>query len=86
LRMDFVSNLADVVAGDAVVASGVDGIYPKGFVIGTVEKSERGKQLHRAITVTPAVDFSSIEEVLIVLVPARGAVTEETSDKRESSK
>ncbi len=87
LRMDFVSNLADVVAGDAVVASGVDGIYPKGFVIGTVEKSERGKQLHRAITITPAVDFSSIEEVLIVLVPARGAVTEDTTDaKREAPK
>ena len=86
LRMDFVSNLADVVAGDAVVASGVDGIYPKGFVIGTVEKSERGKQLHRAITITPAVDFSSIEEVLIVLVPARGAVIEETTDKRGDPK
>ena len=86
LRMDFVSNLADVVVGDAVVASGVDGIYPKGFVIGTVEKSERGKQLHRAITIATAVDFSSIEEVLIVLVPARGAVTDETTDKRGDSK
>ena len=86
LRMDYVSNLADVVAGDAVVASGVDGIYPKGFVIGTVAKSERGKQLHRAIVVTPAVDFSSIEEVLIVLIPARGAVTEEAGGQREGGK
>ena len=77
LRMDYVSNLADVVPGDTVVASGVDGIYPKGFVIGIVEKSERGKQLHRAIVVTPAVDFSSVEELLIVLVPARGAITDE---------
>ena len=39
LRMELVSNLADVKAGDVVVASGVDGIYPKGFTIGTVEKS-----------------------------------------------
>ena len=30
--------------GDVVVASGVDGIYPKGFAIGTVEKSERGPE------------------------------------------
>ena len=29
--------------------------------------AERGKQLYRAITVSPAVDFSSIEEVLITL-------------------
>ena len=81
LRMDFVSNLADVNPGDAVVASGIDGIYPKGFLIGTIEKSERGKQLHRAITVKPAVDFSALEEVLIVLVPARGAVMDEPADK-----
>ena len=86
LRMDFVSNLADVVVGDAVVASGIDGIYPKGFIIGTIEKSERGKQLHRAIVVKPAVDFSSLEEVLIVLVPARGAVTDEPAGKREDAK
>jgi len=71
-----VSNLADVAPGDVVVASGVDGIYPKGFVIGTVEKSERGLSLHRLISVRPAVDFSSVEEVLIVLVPARGAIVE----------
>src|SRR5262245_60685690 len=34
LRMELVSNLADVQQGDAIVASGVDGIYPKGFGIG----------------------------------------------------
>jgi rod shape-determining protein MreC len=86
LRMDHVSNLADVNAGDLVVASGIDGIYPKGFVIGTIEKSERGKQLHRAIVVRQAVDFSSLEEVLIVLVPARGAVTDDAGGKREDAK
>jgi rod shape-determining protein MreC len=86
LRMDFVSNLADVVVGDAVVASGIHGIYPKGFVIGTIEKSDRGQQLHRAIQVRPAVDFSSLEEVLIVLVPARGAVMDEKTEKREGAK
>ena len=42
LRMDFVSNLADVKAGDVVVTSGADGIYPRGFRIGWVERSERG--------------------------------------------
>jgi rod shape-determining protein MreC len=82
LKMDLVGNLADVKSGDVVVASGVDGIYPKGFVIGTVEKSERGKELHRDITVRPAVDFSSLEEVLVVLVPARGAADEPAGTDR----
>jgi rod shape-determining protein MreC len=76
LTMDLVSNLADVKPGDIVVASGVDGIYPKGFRIGQVETSERGAQLYRTITVRPAVNFSSIEEVLVVLVPARPVVSE----------
>ncbi len=37
LRMDYVSEVADIVIGDSIVASGIDGIYPKGFVIGRVE-------------------------------------------------
>ena len=77
LRMELVSNLADIKAGDLIVASGIDGIYPKGFSLGTVETSERGQGLHRSITVRPKVDFSSLEEVLVVLVPARGATPED---------
>ncbi len=77
LRMDLVANLADVKDGDNVVASGVDGIYPKGFLIGRVERSERGTGLYRNITVRPAVDFSSVEEVLVVLVPPRPATRDE---------
>jgi rod shape-determining protein MreC len=76
LTMDLVSNLADVKPGDVVVASGVDGIYPKGFRIGQVETSERGAQLYRLIRIRPAVDFSNLEEVLVVLVPARSVVPE----------
>jgi rod shape-determining protein MreC len=77
LRMELVSNLADVKAGDVVVASGVDGIYPKGFAIGKIERSERGSGLYRNVTVRPAVDFSSLEEVLVVLVPPRPATRDE---------
>jgi rod shape-determining protein MreC len=80
LIMDLVSNLADVKPGDVVVASGVDGIYPKGFVIGRVESSERGGRLYRNITVRPAVDFSSLEEVLVVLVPPRPATPDEPAE------
>jgi rod shape-determining protein MreC len=68
-----VSNLADVVAGDVIVTSGVDGIYPKGFTIGRVEASERGSGLYRTIAVRPAVEFRGLEEVLVVLTPARPA-------------
>ena len=69
LRMDYVPGTADVKPGDLVVTSGIDGIYPKGFVIGTVETVERGLGSYHQIKIRPAVDFSRIEEVLVVLTP-----------------
>ena len=77
LAMDLVSNLADVKQHDTIVTSGVDGIYPKGYTIGWVETAERGPGLYQIITVRPAVDFSSLEEVLVVLVPPRPATEAE---------
>ena len=73
LAMELVSNLAEVTVNDAIVTSGVDGIYPKGYTIGWVDSVARGPGLYQIITVRPAVDFSSLEEVLVVLVPARPA-------------
>ena len=69
LRMEYVSEVADVVVGDVVVTSGIDGIYPKGFVIGRVESVEKSGGAYKRILVRPAVDFSSLEEVLVVLTP-----------------
>jgi rod shape-determining protein MreC len=86
LKLELVSNLSDVKAGDVVVASGVDGIYPKGYAVGTVERSERGAGMYLAITVRPAVDFSSLEEVLVVLTPPRPAVTAEPGAVAESAR
>ena len=50
-------------------SSGIDGIYPKGFAIGKVESLERSGGAYRRIIVRPAVDFSSLEEVLVVVTP-----------------
>ncbi|HYT67044.1 MAG TPA: rod shape-determining protein MreC [Vicinamibacterales bacterium] len=77
LRMELVSNLTDVKPGDAVVASGVDGIFPKGYLIGRVERVDRGTGLYRTISVRPGVEFSSLEEVLVVLSSPRPASRDE---------
>ena len=69
LRMNYVSGTADVQVGDAVVTSGIDGIYPKGLVIGQIESLERGSGDFDAIVVRPVVDFSSVEAVLVVVTP-----------------
>ena len=69
LRLDFVSDSADVRVGDTVVTSGIDGIYPSGFVIGRVSQVDRSSGAYHAIAIQPAVDFSSLEDVLVVLSP-----------------
>jgi len=81
LQMQYVSEASDLVVGDLVVTSGIDTIYPKGLVIGKVETVEKNGPAFKRIVVKPAVDFSQIEEVLIVLTPtpakdAAGGVSE----------
>ena len=81
LRLEYMSEVFDVVVGDVVVTSGIDGIYPKGFVIGRIESVERAGTAYKRITIKPAVDFSSLEEVLVVVTPtpaheAEGGVSE----------
>ena len=67
LRMDYVSNLEDVRIGDRIVTSGVDRIYPGGFLIGEVTEVEQGVGLYLVIHVDPVVEFSRIEDVLVVV-------------------
>ena len=69
LRMNYVSGTADVKVGDVLITSGIEGIYPKGFVIGQIESIERGAGEFSNIVIRPAVDFSSLEAVLVVLTP-----------------
>jgi len=70
-RLDHVPGAADIQVGDRVVTSGIEGIYPKGFFIGQIESIEPRPG---DIVVRPAVEFSSLESVLVVLaVPASEA-------------
>lgn len=77
LRLDYVSGTADIKVGDRVVTAGIDGIYPKGFLIGQIESIERGAGGYSGIMVRPAVDFSALETVLVVLTPPAIDVVEE---------
>ena len=67
LRMEYVSNLEDVQLGDVVVTSGIDGVYPKGFVIGEVVVVHRGPGLYKTIHVRPKVEFNDLEDVLVIV-------------------
>jgi rod shape-determining protein MreC len=64
------SEASDVTVGDVVVTSGIDGIYPKGFTIGRIDVVEKNGTAYKRITVKPAVDFTALEDVLIVTTPS----------------
>ena len=61
-----IGSLADVQPDDKILTAGIDGIYPKGIPVGTVSKADKGQELFKSIRVKPAVDFGSIEEVIIL--------------------
>ena len=63
------SEASDVAVGDLVVTSGIDTIYPKGLVVGRVETVEKSGPSFKRIIVKPAVNFSQLEEVLVVVTP-----------------
>ena len=56
-----------VAAGDVVLTSGGDQIFPKGLPVGAVSKVGNGKDLFLTIKIKPASNLSKLEEVLVLL-------------------
>ncbi len=70
-KLYYLPSGADIRIGDTVITSGLDEVFPKGLLIGTVAALDEGKGIYDAIVRWDA-DFSHLEEVL-VLVPASDA-------------
>lgn len=66
LRMEYVSDLEDVLPGDRIVTSGLDRVFPAGITVGTVLRTDRRDGLVQSIEVEPSVDFNKLEEVLVL--------------------
>jgi rod shape-determining protein MreC len=56
-----------VAAGERVLTSGGDQIFPKGLPVGTVTQVANGKDLFLNIKIKPAADLSKLEEVLVLV-------------------
>lgn len=68
LTMRYLPYEADIKPQDTIITSGLTDIYPKGLLIGTVKDiGEEFSGLSRYAIIKPAVDLSSIEEVLIIV-------------------
>jgi rod shape-determining protein MreC len=73
LRMEYLSTTAEMVRGDQVVTAGTDRIYPRGLLIGVVERVDRQGPTFRSVIVRPVVDFSQLATVLVLLAPVPAA-------------
>ena len=69
-RMKYIPLLSAVRIGDTVVTSGLTGGFPKGLVIGSVRSIDKGEgDLFQSAEITPEVDVSKLEEVLVISAP-----------------
>jgi rod shape-determining protein MreC len=72
LSLERIRMLADVEKGDRVVTSGLDGIFPKGLLVGKVVSVNREKhELFQTAQIQPVVDFRKIEGVFVILKERR---------------
>ena len=70
LILKYADRSQDIRSGDTIVTSGLDGIFPRGLLVGTIQSVHReGPGLFLAVRITPAVDFRELEQVLIVTQP-----------------
>jgi rod shape-determining protein MreC len=73
-----VSTAVNVQEGESVVTTGLDRIYPKGLLIGTVERVEQDPNApFDKIVIKPTAPADRLEHVLIVLVEAKDLKIEE---------
>jgi rod shape-determining protein MreC len=66
LELDYLPIQADVTVGDRVVTSGVDGVFPRGLLVGYVRAVGPGGGLFHSIEVSPAVDFGDLDQVYLL--------------------
>ncbi len=66
-QLKFALRTDDIQPGDLLISSGLGGIFPKGIPVGTVSRVNRKAfGITQDVEVRPSVDFSKLEEVLVV--------------------
>jgi len=67
MAVDFYDRLDDVKPKDILITSGLGGVYPKGIIVGQVDKfGDNETGLFRNLTLKSNVDFYKLENVLVV--------------------
>jgi len=73
-KLDYMAKSNDITVGDIVVTSGLGGVFPKGLPVGRIlDVKEISGELFKDIKIRTAVDFSKLEEVLVILEENRSS-------------
>lgn len=86
LSLRYVEKLkeSEVKVGDRVISSGVDGVYPKGILIGVVEKvTQTTTGLFQDIKLKPSVDFSRLESVMVIVPQKTVAIKQNVKEVQD---
>jgi rod shape-determining protein MreC len=75
LRLEYLSDAAELALGDTVLTAGIDGVYPPDLAVGRIREIQRAGTAYRRVMIEPFADFARLETVLVLLTPA--AVTPE---------
>ena len=67
LKFNYIMTDADVLDSDIVITSGTDGVFPRGIVIGRINKIEKPQnRLFQSIELIPVATLSKVREVMVI--------------------
>lgn len=67
LKLSYLPEGAELLAGDEVVTSGKGGVYPSGIVVGTVESMENDPSgMTKYAVVVPKTDLGALKQVFVI--------------------
>ncbi len=79
-QLRFALRTDDIEPGDLLISSGLGGIFPKGVPVGTVSKVHRKRfGITQEVEIKPSVDFTRLEEVLVITHHEASPVRHETT-------
>ena len=87
VRVEWAERRDEVDVGDVLVTSGVGCRFPKGIPVARVKSVEKKKfGVYQSLVAEPTVDFSRLEEVLIILTDAKDCDTGAGGARRGKNK
>jgi rod shape-determining protein MreC len=87
-QLKYLLRTEEVVVGDIVVTSGLGGNFPKGLMVGEIQKvDKKGHGIFQYAELMPSVDMATLEEVFVIIEPLPlTQPQEEKGKKRKKNK